>query len=133
MFAFPFQKAVIATSCFFGEIAANCRAMFIYAAVSLFLIEEDAHAFVDVIFAMSQHARLVILLVLAEFLFSLFVRQAEPFGQSLYVAFVNPDPVVRTTVTGTFGTVVFQFRFFRCLGAVRLQNGQFFFRHNYED
>lgn len=123
MFALPHQKTVIAASRLFRKIAACCWAVFVHATVSLFLIEEDAHAFVDGVFAMPQHARLVFFFVLAEFLFGLFVRQAEPFGQSLDVAFVNPDPVVRTTVTGTFCTVVFQLRFFRSFGAVRLQNG----------
>lgn len=106
--------------------------MFINTAVSFFLVEKHAGAFEDVIFAMSQHASLVFFLVLREFLFGLFVSQIEPFGQPLYVAFIDSDPVIRTTIARAFGAVVFQFKFFRRLVPVRLQNGQFFFRHKVE-
>ena len=76
--------------------------MFVHGAVPVFLVKEHAHAFEDMIFAMPQHARLIRLFVLGEFRFGLFVRQAEAFGQSLYVAFVDSDPVIRTAIPGTF-------------------------------
>ncbi len=102
MAAFPRQKGVIAASRFFRKITASRGAMFVHGAVPLFLVKKHAHAFEDMIFAMPQHARLVIFFVLGEFLFGLFVRQAEALGQSLYVAFVDSDPVVRTAIPRTF-------------------------------
>mgnify|MGYP003395495261 CR=1 FL=1 len=130
MLALPLQKVVVAAESLFREITADRWAMFVDGAVPFFLIEKHAGAFVDVIFAMPQHASLVFFFVLREFLFGLFVSQVEPFGQPLNVAFVDSDPVIRTTIAGAFGAIVFQLRFFRRLVPVRLQNGQFFFRHN---
>lgn len=80
MFALPHQKVVVAAGRLFGKIAASRRAMFVHGAVPFFLVEEHAHAFVNVVFVMPEHARLVFLFVLGEFLFGLFVSQAEPFG-----------------------------------------------------
>ncbi len=120
MLALPFQKTVVTASRLFGELTAESRATFVNRAVPIFLIEKDASAFENVIFAMLQYASLVILFVLREFLFGLFVSQAEVFGQSLNVAFVDSDPVVRTAITRTFGAVVFQPRLFRCRVPIRL-------------
>lgn len=103
--------------------------MFVDCAIPFFLIKKHAGAFEDVVLVMSQHASLVIFFVLGEFLFGLFVSQVESFGQPLDVAFIDPDPVVRTTVTGTFGAVVPQARLFRFVDPIRLKNRQFFFRH----
>lgn len=130
MSAFPGQKGVIAASRFFRKIAAGRGAMFVHGAVPIFLIEEHAHAFEDMIFAMPQHARLVRLFVFGEFRFGLFVRQAEAFGQPLYVPFVDPDPVVRTTIPRAFCAVVPQARLSNLFCSVCLKNRQFFFRHN---
>ena len=102
MLALPHQKTIVPAGRFFGKISASCRAVFIHGAVPVFLVEEHAHAFEDMIFAMPQHARFVFLFVLGEFLFGLFVRQAEPFGQSLYIALVDSDPVIRTAISRTF-------------------------------
>lgn len=102
MLALPHQKVVVPASRLFRKISASRRAMFVHSAVTFFLIEEHAHAFEDVIFAMPQHARLVFLFVLGEFLFGLFVSQAEAFGQPLNVALVDSDPVIRAAIAGTF-------------------------------
>ncbi len=94
MLALPGQKVVVTARGFFWKIATSRWAMFVNAAVAFFLIEKHAGAFVNTVFSMSQHASLVFFFVLGEFLFGLLIRQAEAFGQSLYVAFVDSDPVV---------------------------------------
>lgn len=129
MLALPHQKIVVPARRLFGKIATRRRTMFIHGAVPVFLIEKHAHAFEDVIFAMPQHARLVRLFVLGEFRFGLFEGQAEAFGQPFDVAFVDANPVIRTTITGTFGTVITQPRLFRFFGSIGLKHRQFFFRH----
>ena len=130
MLALPQQKAVITAGGFFRESTADRRATFVNAAVPFLFVEKQASAFVHVVFAMPHHASLVIFFVLGEFLFGLFVSQTEMFGQPLDVALGDSDPVIRTTIAWAFGAIVFQLRFFFRLRAVRLQNGQFFFRHN---
>lgn len=59
MLAFPHQKVVVTACGLFGKIATGRRAMFVDSAVPFLLIEEHAHAFEDVIFAMPQHAGFV--------------------------------------------------------------------------
>lgn len=102
MLALPHQKIVVPASCLFRKFAAGGRAMFVDSAVPFFLVEEHAHAFEDVIFSMPQHARLVFLFVFRKFLFGLFKCQAEAFGQPQNVAFVDPNPIVRTAIPWTF-------------------------------
>lgn len=111
MLALEFDEAVVAASISVGIVAANLRAAFVNRAASIRLIEEHAHRFIDVVFAMAQHTNRLIFV--SHFAGKLLLRdldtQTVMLGQALDITRFGFDVVVAATIARTLAAIVSNF------------------------